>query len=69
MAAFWYEVVHMDRIIEILFNTNHEMPSGWTLVFLIVFCIAASSLMRYLQDQRNARNQQSQKKSGKKKKK
>lgn len=59
----------MDRFIQVLFNTNHEMPSGWTLIFLVVFCLAASGLMRYLQDKRSAQNQQPQQKSHKKKKK
>lgn len=59
----------MDQFIQVLFNTNHEMPSGWTLLFLVVFCLAVSSLMRYMQDRRSANNQQSQPKKAKKKKK
>lgn len=42
----------MDKIIEVLFNTNHEMPSGWVVVFLLVIAIVFSNLMRWLQSRK-----------------
>lgn len=43
----------MDKIIEVLFNTNHEMPSGWVLVALMILAIVVPNLMRWIQNSRD----------------
>lgn len=45
----------MDRFIELLFNPNHEMPSGWVLAVLVAIGIIVPTLMRWIQDSRSSR--------------
>lgn len=42
----------MDNFYNLLFNPNHEMPSGWVLVVLILLCVVIPSIMRYIQAKR-----------------
>lgn len=66
----------MENFMQTLFNTNHEMPSGWVLVFLIVISIVIPQIMRWIQNSRSSHNQpplppsteKNKKNSGKKKK-
>lgn len=45
----------MDKIIEVLFNTNHETPSGWVIIALLVIAIVVPNIMRWIQDSRSSR--------------
>lgn len=42
----------MDNLMQVLFNTNHEMPSGWVLVALILIAVVIPSVMRYVQERK-----------------
>lgn len=44
----------MDNLMQILFNTNHELPSGWVLMVLILLAVVVPSIMRYVQSKREA---------------
>lgn len=59
----------MDKIISVLFNTNHEPPNFTVIVILVAVAFLASMLAEYIGRRRqNNRNRQaaSRKKSGKK---
>lgn len=42
----------MDNLIQILFNTNHEMPSGYVLIVLVAICLIVPPLSRYILQKR-----------------
>lgn len=44
----------MDNLMQVLFNTNHEMPSGWVLMVLLLLAVVVPSIMRYVQSKREA---------------
>lgn len=54
----------MDRIIELLFNPNHELPSGSVLVVLVIIALAAPMLMNYIRDRRENRRMEDSHTSG-----
>ncbi len=55
----------MDELIQLLFNPNHEMPSGKVLVILILLGFLIPTLMRYIQDKREEHRHDSGKKNKK----
>lgn len=42
----------MDNLMQILFNTNHEMPSIPVVMVLLAVAIIVPSIMRYMQDKK-----------------
>ena len=40
-------------IMQLLFNTNHEIPSGWVLAVLILLAVVMPPIMRYVAEHRN----------------
>lgn len=40
-------------IMQLLFNPNHEAPSGWVLVVLILLAIVLPAIMRYVAEYRH----------------
>lgn len=40
-------------IMQLLFNPNHETPSGWVLVVLILLAIVLPAIMRYVAEHRH----------------
>ena len=42
----------MDNLMQILFNTNHEMPSFPVVMVLLAIAIIVPSIMRYIQDKK-----------------
>lgn len=42
----------MDNLMQILFNTNHEMPSLPVLLVLAAIAVIVPSVMRYIQDKK-----------------
>lgn len=57
----------MDKLIQILFNTNHEMPNGWVLLVLAGLAIVVPSIMRYVQGRKEDQKYSSIQKKSKKK--
>lgn len=47
----------MNQFIEVLFNTKHEMPSGWVIVVLLILAIVVPNLMRWVQSIQESRRQ------------
>lgn len=44
-------------IMQLLFNTNHETPSGWVLAVLILLAVVIPPIMRYVAEHRNRKKQ------------
>lgn len=42
----------MNNLMQILFNTNHEMPSWPVVMVLLAVAIIVPSIMRYMQDKK-----------------
>lgn len=42
----------MDKLIQVLFNPNHEMPNGYVLVVLVALCLIVPAVARYIQQKR-----------------
>lgn len=42
----------MDNLMQVLFNTNHEMPSLPVVLALMAIAIIVPSIMRYMQDKK-----------------
>lgn len=42
----------MDNLMQVLFNTNHEMPSLPVVLVLMAIAIIVPSIMRYMQDRK-----------------
>lgn len=40
-------------IMQLLFNTNHETPSGWVLAVLILLAVVMPPILRYVAEHRN----------------
>ena len=40
-------------IMQLLFNPNHETPSGWVLAVLILLAVVMPPIMRYVAEHRN----------------
>lgn len=43
----------MDSILQVLFNTNHEMPNMYVLAAIFVIAIAVPYIARHLQNRRD----------------
>lgn len=59
----------MNNLMQVLFNTNHEMPSWPVVMVLLAVAIIVPSLMRYLQDKKAVKRyeeEQARKKAEKK---
>ncbi len=59
----------MDNLMQILFNTNHEMPSLPVVLVLMGIAIIVPSVMRYIQDKKAVKRyeeEQARKKAEKK---
>lgn len=59
----------MDNLMQVLFNTNHEMPSWPVVMVLLAVAIIVPSIMRYLQDKKAVKRyeeEQARKKAEKK---
>lgn len=59
----------MDNLMQILFNTNHEMPSLPVVLVLMAIAIIVPSVMRYIQDKKAVKRyeeEQARKKAEKK---
>ena len=42
----------MDKFIEVLFNTNHEMPSGYVLAAIVAISLITSAVSSYIKRKR-----------------
>lgn len=59
----------MNNLMQVLFNTNHEMPSWPVVMVLLAVAIIVPSIMRYLQDKKAVKRyeeEQARKKAEKK---
>lgn len=59
----------MNNLMQVLFNTNHEMPSWPVVMVLLAVAIIVPSIMRYMQDKKAVKRyeeEQARKKAEKK---
>ncbi len=42
----------MDKVIQVLFNTNHEMPGFYVILVLLALCLIVPAVGRYLRQKR-----------------
>lgn len=42
----------MEKVIQFLFNPNHDMPNLWVMAVLAILCLVSSYAMRYFQSRR-----------------
>lgn len=59
----------MNNLMQVLFNTNHEMPSWPVVMVLLAVAIIVPSIMRYMQDKKTVKRyeeEQARKKAEKK---
>lgn len=59
----------MDNLMQVLFNTNHEMPSLPVVLVLMAVAVIVPSIMRYMQDKKAVKRyeeEQARKKAEKK---
>lgn len=42
----------MDKVIQVLFNTNHEMPGFYVMLALFALCLIVPAIARYVQQRR-----------------